>query len=50
MLFQELLSAFGFFFLIGISWLGNYLTQHISVEVLNEDNEVNFQEKNMFEK
>jgi hypothetical protein len=40
MLLQEVYSALVVLFLIGISWLGEHLTQRIDVEVLSEENEV----------
>jgi hypothetical protein len=40
MLIQEIYSAIGFAFIIGLSCLGNYLTHHINVQILTEENEV----------
>lgn len=41
MLTQEIFSALGFAFLIGVACLGNYLTHHLSVQVFSEESEVN---------
>ena len=41
MLLEEILSALAFAFLIGLGCVSNYLTHHISVQVLDEKSEVN---------
>jgi hypothetical protein len=42
MIKQEIFSAFGFAFIIGLGCLANYLTQLINVQILTEENEVSF--------